>query len=61
MTPDDDGPLLSVSQAAELIGVSVSTLQRWDRSGVLPALRTPTNQRRYRRSDVLSVVTEQSA
>lgn len=30
---------------AELIGVSVKTLQRWDREGVLKANRTPTNRR----------------
>ena len=32
---------------AELIGVSVKTLQRWDREGVLKANRTPTNRRYY--------------
>ncbi|MBU5478107.1 IS607 family transposase [Eubacterium sp. MSJ-13] len=32
---------------AELLGVSVKTLQRWDRDGVLKANRTPTNRRYY--------------
>lgn len=32
---------------AELIGVSVKTLQRWDREGILKAYRTPTNRRYY--------------
>jgi putative resolvase len=32
---------------AELIGVSVKTLQRWDREGILKANRTPTNRRYY--------------
>lgn len=32
---------------AELLGVSVKTLQRWDREGVLKANRTPTNRRYY--------------
>lgn len=32
---------------SELLGVSVKTLQRWDREGVLKANRTPTNRRYY--------------
>lgn len=32
---------------AELLNVSVKTLQRWDRDGVLKAFRTPTDRRYY--------------
>ena len=32
---------------AELLGVSVKTLQRWDREGTLEANWTPTNRRYY--------------
>ena len=32
---------------AELLGISVKTLQRWDREGILKAKRTPTNRRYY--------------
>lgn len=32
---------------AELLNVSVKTLQRWDRDKVLIAKRTPTNRRFY--------------
>ena len=32
---------------AELIGVSVKTLQRWDREDILIAKRSPTNRRYY--------------
>lgn len=32
---------------AELLGVSVKTLQRWDREGILKANRTPTERRYY--------------
>ena len=32
---------------AELLGVSVKTLQRWDREGTLKAYRTPTDRRYY--------------
>ncbi|MGL5380442.1 IS607 family transposase [Clostridium sp.] len=32
---------------AELLNISVKTLQRWDREGILHAFRTPTNRRYY--------------
>lgn len=32
---------------AELLGVSVKTLQRWDREGIWKANRTPTDRRYY--------------
>ena len=37
----------NVRQFANLIGVSVSTLQRWDRQGRLKPQRTPGNRRLY--------------
>ena len=32
---------------AKMIGISVKTLQRWDRDGKLKAFRTPTDRRYY--------------
>ena len=32
---------------AELLGISVKTLQRWDREGILKANRTQTDRRYY--------------
>ena len=32
---------------AELLSISVKTLQRWDREGILKANRTPTDRRYY--------------
>lgn len=32
---------------AQLLGVSVKTLQRWDREGIFKANRTPTDRRYY--------------
>jgi putative resolvase len=37
----------SPKQFGALIGKSVLTLQRWDKAGILPAQRTPTNRRYY--------------
>lgn len=44
--------LLPIGEAARLLGVAVSTVRRWDASGDLKSVRTPGNQRRFRRSDV---------
>lgn len=45
-----------VGEFAEKIGVSVSTLQRWDRIDVLKSRRTPTNQRYYTDEDLNKVL-----
>jgi len=37
---------LSAGAAARALGVSVKTIQRWDKAGLLPVIRTATNQRR---------------
>jgi putative resolvase len=44
---------MRVHEFAEKLGVSVKTLQRWDKSGKLVAKRTPTNQRYYTPDDLL--------
>lgn len=48
--------LITVQQAADKLGVTVSTIHRYERSGVLePAFRTAGNHRRYKLSDVMRV------
>jgi len=37
----------SPKRFGKLIGKSVNTLQKWDRKGILPAFRSPTNRRYY--------------
>ena len=41
---------------AKRLGVSIKTLQRWDREGVLVAKRTPTNRRYYTEDQYLEYV-----
>ena len=41
---------------AEMLGVSVKTLQRWDRDGQLKSKRTPTNRRYYTYDQYLEFV-----
>ncbi len=42
------------SEFAELINISVRTLQRWDNEGILKAFRTPSNRRYYTYDQYLS-------
>ena len=40
--------LISIKEAAEVLGVSVQTLRRWEKEGkILPTHRTPGGQRRF--------------
>ena len=50
--------MLKPKEMADLIGVSVPTLQRWDREGVLKAHRTPTNRRYYTKEQYLKYINE---
>jgi excisionase family DNA binding protein len=49
---------LAIGEAAALIGVSVDTLRRWEAAGQIKAARTPTGQRRFKRSDVEALLRE---
>lgn len=44
--------LITVSVAANQLGVTKKTLQVWDKEGKLSALRTAGGHRRYRQSDI---------
>lgn len=48
--------LISIQEAARILNVNVQTLRRWDRMGVLKAVRVGTRKgvgdRRYRKSDI---------
>lgn len=43
---------VATGKAAQMLGVSVSTLRRWDAEGKLVPERTPGGRRRYRVADV---------
>jgi len=45
--------LVKIGEAAKIVGVSIDTLRRWDKSGRLSAIPTESGQTRYyRRSDI---------
>lgn len=43
---------LKPHEAAKVLNVSESTINRWEREGTLKALRTPKGHRVFRREDV---------
>jgi len=50
--------LMSISQVAELLGVSSKTIQRMSDSGRLPFIRTEGGHRRYKRCEVIEYMEE---
>lgn len=52
-TPPNLSEYLTVRKAAQLLGVSVSTLRNWDRCGKLKPVRNPLNGYRLYRLDHL--------
>lgn len=48
--------MIKLQDMATRLGVSIKTLQRWDREGILVAKRTPTNRRYYTEEQYLSYV-----
>lgn len=48
----DEKPLLQVREAARLLGVHENTMRRWDKSGLIRAVRLPSGIRRFRAEDV---------
>ena len=50
------GAFLSRGDVARLFGVSVSTVTRWARTGLIQAVRTPGGHYRYRAEETLRAV-----
>ena len=43
--------LISIGEAAEMLGVSISTLRRWDENGRFPAIESQGGHRRFQIQD----------
>lgn len=52
--------MLKPKEMAERLGVTVRTLQRWDKEGTLKAYRTPTNRRYYTEEQYLNYIGQAS-
>lgn len=55
--------LLTLEQAARILKVKPQTLRRWDRQGILKAVRVGTRRgvgdRRYRKQDIEAYISRQ--
>jgi excisionase family DNA binding protein len=47
--------LLVISDAAEYLGVSIDTVRRWDRAGLLHAIRSSGKTRYFRLTELIAV------
>lgn len=52
--------MLTVGEAARMLGVSVKTLQRWDAGGKLIAQRTQSGRRLYDEAVLLPLLTQKA-
>ncbi|MGI6426790.1 MAG: MerR family DNA-binding transcriptional regulator [Natronincolaceae bacterium] len=50
--------MISISKASKILGVDIRTLQRWDNDGKLTAYRTLGGHRRYKLSEVGSLISD---
>ncbi|MEU1880316.1 helix-turn-helix domain-containing protein [Streptosporangium sp. NPDC020072] len=48
--------LLTSREVGQIFGVDAKTVTRWARDGRIPSVRTPSNQRRYRESDIRAIL-----
>lgn len=52
--------LLRIRVVAEMLGVNVTTLRRWDKSGRLPAIHIGKRKdRRYKEEDIVKFIAKQ--
>jgi excisionase family DNA binding protein len=52
----DELDLLPMNRACRLIGISASTLYRYEAQGLITSVRTPGGQRRYQREDLIALL-----
>ena len=54
--PVEQEEWLTVSGAAALLQVHIDTVRRWEKAGIISAVRQPGGWRRFRRSDLEAVL-----
>ncbi|GAA0910245.1 excisionase family DNA-binding protein [Luteibacter anthropi] len=61
VTHHSTDPSITTGEAARLLGISISTAQKWIESGALESWKTPGGHRRMHRSAVLALLDERTA
>jgi excisionase family DNA binding protein len=57
---ENSSKLLKISEAAELLNVHPNTLRKWDKKGILKAVRFGERKdRRYRKGDIMKLVNKE--
>lgn len=56
-----DDEFIPIGEASLASGFSISTLRRWEKQGRITVYRTPAGHRRYRRSDIESLLTNEAS
>lgn len=51
-TPGSEEPWINTSAASQHLGISIPTLRRWIKAGLVKPKRTPTGEYRFRRSEL---------
>ena len=60
MEPGSEQKVYKVGELSKKFGISVKTLQRWDREGILKAFRSPTGRRYYTEEQLKDLVKSKS-
>jgi len=47
--------LLTISEVSERLGITIDSLRKWERKGVLKPIRTPGGHRRYSEEDLVNI------
>lgn len=53
--------LLTISEVSERLGITIDSLRKWERKGILKPIRTPGGHRRYSEEDITRAMTSYSA
>lgn len=51
---------MTIREFAKRTGISVTTLRRWDRKGILKPLKTPTGFRKYTEEMIAAILKQDS-
>ena len=57
----DASPLISIKEAAKLLGKTVRTVRRWEAAGKMPPRTKHGRPMKYRRDDIMAMIAPNAA